>query len=108
MIITIIILSVLLLIALYICFNLYKKNTLLLNEVYSLNSIEQDSINLVTALLVTYTKVLARLVRIDRRGSFESDDEVGFVFKTIKSSIEELKHELTELQKHLNQTDEQK
>jgi hypothetical protein len=29
------------------------------------------------------------LKEIDRRGSFESDDEVGFVFNTIKSIIED-------------------
>lgn len=34
--------------------------------------------------------VVARLQEIDSRGSFESDDEVGFVFKEIKSLNENL------------------
>ena len=32
----------------------------------------------------------ARLIDIDIKGSFEADDEVGYVFKEIKSTIEEL------------------
>ena len=32
----------------------------------------------------------SRLIEVDIRGSFESDDEVGFVFKDIKSLIEDL------------------
>ena len=32
----------------------------------------------------------ARLTEVDIRGSFEADDEVGFVFKDIKSLVEDL------------------
>jgi hypothetical protein len=32
----------------------------------------------------------SRLIEVDIRGSFEADDEVGFVFKDIKSLIEDL------------------
>lgn len=37
-------------------------------------------------MLLTQTK----LTEVDLRGSFEADDEVGFVFKEIKSLTEEL------------------
>jgi uncharacterized protein involved in tolerance to divalent cations len=62
-----------------------------------IESIETNSINLVENLLITYIKVFTKLKRIDRLGAFESDDEVGFVFKTIKNTIEELKNELDNL-----------
>lgn len=41
--------------------------------------------NLNTRLHIDYS----HLKEIDRRGSFESDDEVGFVFNTMKSIIED-------------------
>lgn len=31
-----------------------------------------------------------RMVRIDRLGSFESDDESGYIFQEIKSAMDEL------------------
>jgi len=71
-----------------------------------LNTVEQDSIKLVENLIITYTTILAKLSRIDRLGSFESDDEVGFVFKTIKNTIENLKIELVNLQKQMIETEE--
>lgn len=36
-------------------------------------------------------RMLAEMRNIDIRGSFESDDEVGSVFKDLKSTIEEYK-----------------
>ena len=36
----------------------------------------------------------ARLTEVDIRGSFEADDEVGFVFKDIKSLVEDLNFKL--------------
>ena len=37
-----------------------------------------------------------RMVRIDRLGSFESDDESGYIFQEIKSAMDEL-HEVYNL-----------
>lgn len=101
MLIAIIFTNVLLILSLYININLYKKNELLESQVDRTVSIETNAINLIENLLVTYIKVLAKLKRLDRLGGFESDDEVGFVFKTIKNTIEELKNELDSLKKFL-------
>ena len=38
----------------------------------------------------TLTDTLEEMKRIDLRGSFESDDEVGFIFKEIKNTIKQL------------------
>ena len=36
-----------------------------------------------------------RLRSVDRRGSFEADDEVGYIFKDIKSIIQDLNKVIT-------------
>jgi hypothetical protein len=89
----------------YICLNLYFKIDVLYKRIDELNDIEQNSFILLNSLVVKYTNILTRLKRIDRLGSFESDDEVGFVFKTIKQTIETLVSELKEISKEQNTTD---
>lgn len=101
MITIVVILSIILLVSLYVNINTYKKIEALEKQIDYLSTIESNSIELVKNLLVVYVKVLTKLKRIDRLGSFESDDEVGFVFKTIKTTIEELKLELDNLNKTL-------
>lgn len=93
-------------ILLYIVINLYRKNALLYQEIVQLNSVEQDALVLIENLIITYTQVLSKLSRIDRLGSFESDDEVGFVFKTIKNTIEQLKNEMINLQNQISESEE--
>ena len=97
MLITLIILCLILIVSIYANINSYNKITVLEKQLDKIESIETNSINLVENLLITYIKVFTKLKRIDRLGAFESDDEVGFVFKTIKNTIEELKNELDNL-----------
>jgi uncharacterized protein involved in tolerance to divalent cations len=101
MLITLIIVSAILFVSLYANINSYKKIEVLEKQIDRIESIESNSVALVENLLIAYIKVLSKLKRIDRLGSFESDDEVGFVFKTIKNTIEELKTELDNLKKAL-------
>lgn len=101
MLVSLITVSVLLAASLYANINSYKKIELLEKQLERIAAIESNSVTLVENLLIAYIKVLAKLKRIDRLGSFESDDEVGFVFKTIKNTIEELKTELNNLKKTL-------
>ena len=42
-----------------------------------------------------FNDALKRMQEIDRVGSFEADDESGFIFEKIKEVIEELKNEYT-------------
>ena len=83
MIITIIILSILLLISGYLNWNLSKKVTLL--EGYASDFLT-DLIHLKEKIREA-NKVVKEA---DIRGSFESDDEVGTIFKILKDSIEYL------------------
>jgi uncharacterized protein involved in tolerance to divalent cations len=101
MLVTVIILSIILIASLYANINSYKKIEILETQIDRIETIETNSIDLVENLLVAYIKVLAKLKRIDRLGAFESDDEVGFVFKTLKNTIEELKNELDTLKRTL-------
>lgn len=101
MLVSLIIISALLAVSVYANINSYKKIEILEKQIDRTESIESNSVTLVENLLIAYIKVLAKLKRIDRLGAFESDDEVGFVFKTIKNTIEELKVELDNLKKLL-------
>lgn len=101
MTIILIIISITLIVSIYANINSYKKIEVLEKQIDRIESIESNSVSLVENLLIAYIKVLSKLKRIDRLGSFESDDEVGFVFKTIKNTIEELKSELDNLKKTL-------
>lgn len=101
MLISLIIVSIFLLASIYANINSYKKIEVLEKQIDRIEIIETNSITLVENLLVAYIKVLTKLKRIDRLGAFESDDEVGFVFKTLKNTIEELKNELDSLKQTL-------
>jgi hypothetical protein len=45
-------------------------------------------------LLEMYTEAHMRLLRVDKRGGFASDDEVGFIFNIIKNTVSDLKGRL--------------
>ena len=92
MITTIIILSILILVLSYTTYNLLRKNEKL-----------EDITNKQTEILAGYMTYLNKLSEIishsdkkikevDIKGSFESDDEIGFFFETVKSIQEVLNH----------------
>jgi hypothetical protein len=58
----------------------------------ALAKLDEDNdklVNFISSLNIRLHTDYSHLKEIDRRGSFESDDEVGFVFNTIKSIIED-------------------
>lgn len=58
----------------------------------ALDELENDNDELISFISNLNTRLhidYSHLKEIDRRGSFESDDEVGFVFNTMKSIIED-------------------
>lgn len=77
--------------------------TNLLNQIRQLEKIvqetDQTTYNTYTFILKTLTETFAELQRIDKRGAFSSDDEVGFVFRVIVESIEHVKFQLEKLNK---------
>jgi len=55
---------------------------------------EEDFDKYYQYILGLLTHAYAEMLRIDKRGSFSSDDEVGFSFKVIYRCIEELKQKI--------------
>ena len=59
--------------------------------VRQVETIANDMDNLNELSVATLEKMLEEMKEIDIRGSFESDDEVGVVFKELKDTIEKYK-----------------
>jgi hypothetical protein len=83
MIIAIIILILLVLVLIFTNYNLLKKNEKCEDII---KSYEEYMINLSTTINFSDKKIK----EIDARGTFESDDEIGFFFKQIKFFQEQL------------------
>ena len=52
--------------------------------------LEDDLVGTINGVVQTITDANERMEQADLRGSFESDDEVGFIFKEIKNTIKQL------------------
>ena len=83
MVLTIIILSILLCASLFANWNLLRKNEKLDEEVL-------DYIDFTTQLKLDLRKAFEEMKRIDSKGGFQAEDEVGEVFKALKSVIDDL------------------
>jgi hypothetical protein len=79
----IVILSVLTLLLGYGTYNLLRKNEALEDEL-------DNSDAYIQSVYGSMKNAYDRMIKIDRLGSFESDDESGYIFDEIKSSIENL------------------
>lgn len=79
----IVILSGLTLLLGYTTYNLLRKNEALEDEIEFSETYIQSAYD---SMKNAYNK----MTRIDRLGSFESDDETGYIFEQIKSAIEQL------------------
>ena len=80
MIVTIIILSILLIISLFVIFNLLRKVEKIDDELVDI------SLNM-EEFIVSIKSVYKTLKEVDNKGAFQSDDEVGSIFKDIKQLI---------------------
>lgn len=109
--IAIVIISIILLILIYVSITLYRKNSILIDTIEKSLAAEDSYLQFFKNLLETYIGVYSKLKRVDRKGSFESDDEIGFVFKSIKTTIGDLHNQLQNIQEVLNgsyETEEKK
>lgn len=101
MITIITILSILLLVSGLIIWNLYNQTQQLSEFVEKYNKREtklyQELETHYQIFLKLFTEASLELSRVDKRGSFSSDDEVGFAFKTIVRAIETVKSTLIDL-----------
>ena len=74
-------------ILLYIVWNLLRK-------VERLEDGIEESDTLIESTATSITKALARMKEVDRIGSFEADDESGFVFEEIQAALDKLNNEI--------------
>ena len=88
--ITIIILSVLLFISLLINFNQMRKQEALESYIEELENSNTDYYQFFTTLKSRMNESNSKLKQIDRLGSFEADDETGFIFTELRDIIDDL------------------
>ena len=93
-----VILIILLIVSIIVIRNLLRQNDTLVEnlQIYSnkIESVEADTIKYHKYFLELFTQTYQELQRIDKRGSFSSDDEVGFAFRVILTAIETVKNKL--------------
>ena len=67
----------------------------LLRKLEKLEDAIDDRNELIDKIDANYNDAYKRMQEIDRVGSFEADDESGYIFNKIKDVIEDLKNENT-------------
>lgn len=101
MIITIVILSLLVLVLGWTTWNLHSQVSVMEEFIKKTNKREEKLYNEIEnyykIFLGLFTEAYSNMQRIDKRGSFSSDDEVGFAFKVIYNSIQEVQNKLETL-----------
>ncbi len=90
MIISIILLVTLLGVSIYINYNLLKRNESLEETYEELANEYEDLLGKMIRFEQVINNANKKLKDIDHRGSFESDDEVGFFFKELKGIQEDI------------------
>ena len=88
--ITIIILSAILFVSLLINFNQMRKQEALESYIEELENSNTDYYQFFTTLKSRMNESNSKLKQIDRLGSFEADDETGFIFTELRDIIDEL------------------
>jgi len=78
---------VIILILLYIVWNLLRK-------VEKLEDGIDESDKLIESAAESVNRALARMREVDRVGSFEADDESGFIFEEIQAALDKLNNEI--------------
>jgi len=87
---TIIILSVILTISVLINFNQMRKQEALEGYIEELENSNTEYYQFFTTLKSRINESNSKLKQIDRLGSFEADDETGFVFTELRDIVEDL------------------
>lgn len=101
MTIALITLIVLELVSAYIIYNMYTNMKVLEYELYQKESLEENTIELLSNILSTFVVAHNKIKRVDKNGSFEADDEVGFTFKVIRDTIVDLRMQIEDINKQL-------
>ena len=74
----------------FICFNLLRKIEAFEDVISELEKSNEEYELLFMDMKQTLNDSASHMRQIDRLGSFESDDETGYVFKELKDIVEQL------------------
>ena len=83
MITTIIILSVLIIISIFVCVNLLIKLEKIDDQL-------NESVSTLENIYTDINKAVNTMRTIDSKGAFEADDETGFIFTELRDMVDEL------------------
>lgn len=83
-----------LIVAGFMIYNLISQVEQLQNKLDNNIDVEDRAINIYRFILSALVRTYQEMLQVDKKGAFQSDDEVGFSFKTIKELIEQCKTEI--------------
>ena len=87
---TIIILSIVLVISIFVNINQLRKQEAAAEYIDDLETSNAKFYDFFTTLKTRMNESNSKLKQIDRMGSFESDDETGFIFSELRDMVDEL------------------
>jgi len=90
MITTIIILSVVLAVSIYVNINQIRNNERQEDYINDLENSNTEQYNFIQQFKTRIGETNSRIRQVDKIGSFESDDETGFIFKELQEILEDL------------------
>ena len=90
MITTIVVISIVLAISLFVNINQLRKQEAQSEYIEELENSNTEYYTFFQTLKTRLNESNSKLKQIDRVGSFESDDETGFVFKELQDILDEL------------------
>ncbi|MBC8305851.1 MAG: hypothetical protein H8E55_60070 [Pelagibacterales bacterium] len=90
MVTTIIVLSVVLMISLFVNINQVRKQENQEDYINDLETSNTEYYSFFQSLKKKVNEINSRVRGVDRLGSFEADDETGFIFKELKEILEDL------------------
>jgi len=90
MITTIVILSIILAVSILVNINQLRKQESQSDYIEDLEKSNTEQYTFVQQFKVRIGEVNSRIRQVDRIGSFEADDETGFIFKELRDIVEEL------------------
>lgn len=90
MILTVLLLFLVILVQFYVIYNLYMKYDKLETEYDKTSTKLEEDQSFIESLRSRIMSQRSYLKQLDRRGAFESDDEVGYFFKELKKIINDI------------------
>lgn len=109
MIYVLVFLVILLAISVYTNYNLYRKYSILEDISLENERVAEQTQEFLNQIRTRVMSQRSYLKQLDRRGAFESDDEVGFFFKELKQIVQDISKnfEFGEEESEQNQDEEQ-